>query len=355
MKINFASFFIVFIITVFSILHASAQNAADKVEGKVETKLENKMENIVGKKWGLSHYIEIYINETDTLFSVRDCEKEFLELKEDESYRFSTFDRTENGMWQTENDSTFVLKRLNGKVLRRYEIYGISSKKNATDGFDSLAILDITQRNTYLEVYAECKSKDGNQFYDSRSLFQETVGWGIVGGIQYYYSPVLELGIAKAKWNWRKTFFAVSLSGEIAPFNNSFKERYEPTDYDNFGNVIDSVQTSPWNNYHGISLTGWTQSWIALGGAATIHTDGKKVNPGVRILMGVSPRTLFGEGNFGKISNGLHLTYSYQFVFAKAGYDRIITNLNRHSFSLRFVIPVKTKEIETRKILDYEN
>ncbi|AFM04020.1 hypothetical protein Fleli_1602 [Bernardetia litoralis DSM 6794] len=346
MKIKFTLFFAIFLISfsVFSLV--SAQDTSNNLKGK----LENKMKNITGKKWGLAHYIEIYVDESDTLFSMRDCEKEFLELNEDKSYNFSAFDRTEKGTWQTENDSTFVLKKLNGKVLRRYEIYGISS----TGNFDSMAILDITQRNTYLEVYAECKPNDVSQFYDSRSLFQETVGWGIVGGIQYYHSPVLEFGIAKAKWNWKKTFFAVSLSGEIAPFNNSFKEEYEIR-YNDVGGVIDSVQTSPWNNYYGLALTGWTQSWVALGGAATIHTDGEKINPGLRILMGVSPRTLFGSGNAGKIGNGLHLTYSYNFIFAKAGLDKIINNLNRHAFSLRFVIPVKTREVETRKILNYEN
>jgi len=348
MKIQFNLFFAVFVTTIFSFSFVSAQDTAEKTEEKLESMLEKKMKNITGKKWGLAHYIEIYMDESDTLFSVRDCEKEFLELKEDKSYNFSAFDRTETGTWQTENDSTFVLKKPNGKILRRYEIYGISS----TGKFDSMAILDITQRNTYLEVFAECKPNDVSQFYDSRSLFQETVGWGIVGGIQYYYSPVLELGIAKAKWNWKKTFFAVSLSGEIAPFNNSFKKEYEIRQV---AGGVDSVQTSPWNNYYGLALTGWTQSWVALGAAATVHTDGAKINPGVRILMGVSPRTLFGNGNAGKIGNGLHLTYSYNFVFAKAGFNQVITNLNRHAFSLRFVIPVKTREVETRKILDYEN
>ncbi len=349
MKIKFTLSFAVFIIAIFSFSFFSSQDTVDVSKGKLEGKLKNTMKNVVGKKWGLAHYIEVYINESDTLFSVRDCEKEFLELKEDKSYNFSAFDRTEKGTWQTENDSTFVLKKPNGKVLRRYEIYGVSS----TGNFDSLAILDITQRNTYLEVYAECKKDDVSQFYDSRSLFQETVGWGIVGGIQYYYSPVLELGIAKAKWNWKKSFFAVSLSGEIAPFNSSFKKEYERRDNSTGG--VDSIQTSPWNNYYGLALTGWTQSWVALGGAATVYTDGDKINPGVRILMGVSPRTLFGSGNAGKIGNGLHFTYSYNFIFAKAGFNQVITNLNRHAFSLRFVIPVKTREVETRKILDYEN
>ncbi len=349
MKIKFTLFFAVLLVTFSSSYLVSAQNTAEQKEGK----LENKMKNITGKKWSLAHYIEIYVDESDTLFSVRDCEKEFLELKDDKSYNFSAFDRTEKGTWQTENDSTFVLKKPNGKVLRRYEIYGVSSTGNFANGFDSMAILDITQRNTYLEVFAECKPNDASQFYDSRSLFQETVGWGIVGGVHYYYSPVLELGIAKAKWNWKKTFFAVSLSGEIAPFNNSFKEEYELRQ--NSTGIIDSIQTSPWNNYYGLALTGWTQSWVALGGAATVHTDGEKINPGVRILMGVSPRTLFGNGNAGKIGNGLHFTYSYNFIFAKAGFNQVITNLNRHAFSLRFVIPVKTQEVETRKILDYEN
>lgn len=349
MKIKFTLFLALFLIAFSLFSFVSAQDTADKQKGK----LENKMKNITGKKWGLAHYIEIYLDEADTLFSVRDCEKEFLELKDDKSYNFSAFDRTEKGTWEAENDSTFILKKPNGKILRRYEIYGASSTGNVTSGFDSMAILDITQRNTYLEVYAECKPNDASVFYDSRSLFKETVGWGIVGGVQYYYSPVLELGIAKAKWNWKKTFFAVSLSGEIAPFNNSFKKEYELRQSST--GVIDSIQTSPWNNYYGLALTGWTQSWIALGGAATIHTDGDKINPGVRILMGVSPKTLFGNGNAGKIGNGLHLTYSYNFIFAKAGLNKIITNLNRHAFSLRFVIPVKTKEVETRKILDYEN
>ncbi len=344
MKIKFTLFFTLFIFILCSFSGVIAQNTADNLGGKIE----NKMKNITGKKWGLAHYIEIYVNESDTLFSVRDCEKEFLELKNDKSYNFSAFDRTETGTWQTENDSTFILKKPNGKVLRRYEIYGISS----TGSLDSMAILDITQRNTYLEVYAECKPNDASQFYDSRSLFQETVGWGLVGGIQYYKSPVLELGIAKAKWNWKKTFFAVSLSGEIAPFNESFKEEYEIRQT-SIG--ADSVQISPWKNYYGLALTGWTQSWVALGGAATIHTDGDKINPGVRILMGVSPRTLFGGGNMGKIGNGLHLTYSYQFLIVPQGIDKVINNLNRHAFSLRFVIPVKTREVETRKILDYEN
>lgn len=343
MKIKLTLFLSIFLISFSVVSFVSAQNKAER--------LENKMKNITGKKWGLAHYIEIYVDESDTLFSVRDCEKEFLELNEDKSYNFSAFDRTEKGTWQTENDSTFVLKKPNGKVLRRYEIYGISST-GTTNGFDSMAILDITQRNTYLEVYAECKKDDVSQFYDSRSLFPETVGWGIVGGVHYYYSPVLELGIAKAKWNWKKTFFAVSLSGEVAPFNNSFEEEYELRET---STGIDSVQISPWNNYYGLALTGWTQSWVALGGAATIHTDGDKINPGVRILMGLSPRTLFGAGNAGKIGNGLHFTYSYNFVFAGAGFNQVVTNLNRHAFSLRFVIPVKTREIETRKILDYEN
>lgn len=336
MKIKFALFFIVFVPIYFTFSFVSAQNKT------------NKMENIIGKKWGLAHYIEVYGSESDTLFSVRDCEKEFLELKQDKTYNFSAFDRTEKGTWQTENDSTFILKKPNGKILRKYEIYGISSQGN----FDSMAILDITQRNTYLEVYAECKPNEVSQFYDSRGLFPETVGWGIVGGIHYFKSPVLEIGIAKAKWNWKKTFFAVSLSGEIAPFNASFKEKYDILESP-LGN--DTVQVAPWKNYYGLALTGWTQSWVALGGAATLHTDGDKINPGVRILMGVSPRTLLGKGNLGKFGNGLHFTYSYQFVFAKAGFNKIITNLNRHAFSLRFVIPVKTKEVETRKILDYEN
>lgn len=346
MKIKFTLSLATFL-TIFSLFSfVLAQNVADNPDGK----LENKMKNITGKKWGLAHYIEIYIDESDTLFSMRDCEKEFLELNDDKSYNFSAFDRTEKGTWQTENDSTFVLKKPNGKILRRYEIYGVSS----IGKFDSIAILDITQRNTYLEVYAECKSDDVSQFYDSRSLFQETIGWGVVGGIQYYYSPVLELGIAKAKWNWKKTFFAVSLSGEIAPFNNSFKEESEVR-YNNVGTPIDTTQISPWNNYYGLALTGWTQSWVALGAAATIHTDGEKINPGVRILMGVSPRTLFGGGNMGKIGNGLHFTYSYQFLIVPQGFDKVIQNLNRHAFSLRFVIPVKTREVETRKVLNYDN
>ncbi|WP_338760005.1 hypothetical protein WAF17_12770 [Bernardetia sp. ABR2-2B] len=349
MKIKFTLFFAVFILISYSFSFVAAQDTTNKTTGK----LENKMKNIIGKKWGLAHYIEVYIDESDTLFSVRDCEKEFLELKEDNSYNFSAFDRTEKGTWQTENDSTFVLKKTNGKVLRRYEIYGVSSQPNSKSSFDSMAILDITQRNTYLEVYAECKASDVSQFYDSRSLFKETVGWGIVGGVHFYKSPVLEIGIAKAKWNWKKTFFAVSLSGEIAPFNTSFKEEYELRE--NSLGTIDSIQISPWNNYYGLALTGWTQSWVALGGAATIHTDGDKINPGVRILMGVSPRDLFGNGSAGKIGNALHLTYSYQFLFASQGLNKIIANLNRHAFSLRFVIPVKTRETETRKILDYEN
>ncbi len=348
MKIKSFLFFTFLITTIFSCPFVFAQNVADTVEIKLENKLGNTIKNIMGKKWGLAHYIEVYGSQADTLFSVRDCQKEFLKLNEDNSYNFSAFDRTENGIWQTQNDSTFVLKKPNGKVLRKYEIYGISS----TGKFDSIAILDITQRNTYLEVYAECKPNDVSQFYDSRALFEETVGWGIVGGIQYYKSPVLELGIARAKWNWKKTFFAVSLSGEIAPFNSSFKEKYK-TDETPFG--VDTIQTSPWNNYYGLALTGWTQSFVALGGAATIHTDGEKTNPGIRILMGVSPKTLLGGGNLGQIANGLHFTYSYHFVFAKAGFDKVIQNLNRHAFSLRFVIPVKTSQVETRKILDYEN
>lgn len=342
MKIKFALSFLLLFFLSSSLSFVTAQDSSNK--------LENKMKNITGKKWGLAHYIEIYIDQSDTLFSVRDCEKEFLKLNEDQTYSFSAFDRTEQGTWQTETDSTFVLKKPNGKVLRKYEIYGVSSNGN----YDSVAILDITQRNTYLEVYAECKADEKSQFYDSRSLFKETVGWGIVGGFHYYKSPVLELGIAKAKWNWKNTFFAVSLSGEVAPFNNSFKEEFEVRTNVQ-GVPIDTVQISPWNNYYGLALTGWTQSWVALGAAATVHTDGEKVNPGVRILMGVSPRTLFGGGNVGKITNGLHLTYSYQFLIVPNGIDKVITNLNRHAFSLRFVIPTKTREVETRKILDYEN
>jgi hypothetical protein len=93
MKIKFTLFLSVFLITfsLFSIV--SAQNT----ENKQTSKLENTMKNIAGKKWGLAHYVEIYIDESDTLFSVRDCEKEFLELKEDKSYNFSAFDRTEKG------------------------------------------------------------------------------------------------------------------------------------------------------------------------------------------------------------------------------------------------------------------
>ncbi|WP_027002804.1 hypothetical protein [Hugenholtzia roseola] len=291
-----------------------------------------------GEKWGLALFIEAFA-EGDTLFELRDCKMEYLHFIDGKKYEYATYDRKITGNYIIEKDSFLILQNEKGKVVRTLEFYGQSK--------DSLVLMDITQRNNYLEVYKICGENSEKEYFDSRQIYQETQADGLLLGLQMYKSPVLEIGLAKARWAWNKHFFAASLGLEVAPFNSSFKEEIEIRqlplgDTGQFRN--DTLQLSPWNNYYGLNLSFWTQGYAAFGLGATVHTDFEKVNTGLRFMAGVSPKRLLG-----KAGNALHLVYSYNFLFIGEGKE-IIQNLNRHAFSLRMVIPYKKQNKEVRRI-----
>jgi hypothetical protein len=291
-----------------------------------------------GEKWGLALFIEAFA-EGDTLFELRDCKMEYLHFIDEKKYEYATYDKKITGNYFIEKDSFLILKNEKGKTVRILEFYGQSR--------DSLVLMDISQRNNYLEVYKLCGENSEKEYFDSRRIYQETHAYGVLVGLQMYKSPVFEIGLAKARWAWNKQFFAASVGLEVAPFNNSFKEKIEIRrlplgDSGQFRN--DTLQLSPWNNYYGLNFSFWTQGYTAFGLGATVHTDFEKVNTGLRFMAGISPKRLLG-----KAGNALHLVYSYNFLFIGEGKE-IIQNLNRHAFSLRMVIPYQKQNKEVRRI-----
>jgi hypothetical protein len=273
---------------------------------------QNLNERLAGK-WGLSHYIEFLGDEQDTLFTVHDCQNEYISFDKNTNYQFLSTRRAYKGKWSVDKDSLLYLKKSNGKVRVTMMVREISDDK-----------LVLTS-NQYMEVYFRCQDDD-TQTEDTREEAEEEKIKGILVGIHMQTgddqgdtlgssNPFIEVGLASGKFSWNRTYFGWSAG----------------------------IEAAPWVGTYGANFSLWSQKSLAYGLNLNTYTDFTDVNVGMKVMLGFSPRFL---GEFGERS---HFIYAYNLFFLGEGVKPIV-DVHKHSFAFRTIIPLKIKTKKVRVI-----
>jgi hypothetical protein len=260
---------------------------------------------ITGKRWGLSLFIQKNGNLYDTIFRVRDCQNEFIEITNDG--KFLSTDLNKEGKWQIEGKQ-LVLKKQGNWHYKTLEIAYISE--------DSLALFDYGKgknQDIFIETYKICGLED-KTFLDTREIKTVRKSWGLVGGVQQFNNTYAVLGVAKAKFEWNNVFYAAGILTELAP----------------------------WHEHYGLNLNFWSEDILVYGASVVGFTNFSKMAVGFRPMLGFSTARLTHKNNF-----TLHLTYSYTLLFSEDKWDKI----NRHAIALRMYIPTFGSKKEVRKII----
>jgi hypothetical protein len=311
-KMPFFFFFIIFL--VYSQISVAQNN--------------DRFEKLVGKRWGLSYFIEQNANVYDTLLRGRNCNNEYMEITA--NGRFLSSDLDKEGTW-TLKDNTLLLKKASGLPYKLLTITKLTH--------DSLIVTDKKKKSddVFIEVYKVCDIND-TTFTDTREIKQINKNWGFVFGAQDFakasvlgtalISPYIELGISRSRVEWNGVVYAASLNFE----------------------------TAPWRSIYGTSLNFWSEDFFFYGVGVTnyfyplqkslTNTETKNIF-GFRPMLGLSSaRWLKEEGLT------IHLIYSYNFFL---GQNEIGT-LNRHAIHLRCLVPIiKNKQAVRRIVREHGN
>lgn len=290
-----------------------------------------------GKKWGLYQFKEAVGTSTDTLFTVRDCGREYLMLTETE-YEYVSGVKYHRGTWSVNKDSILTLLKKNGKILVQCRVMRIDDK--------NMTIMEAQRLNIFIHEYQICTEKD-TLVSDTREAYPEKLIDAITIGAQTSQtSNLLEFGYTRAKISWNQNVYLMQFIAEANAWNSNLTRDKTIVVPDSIGQ--DYVIQVPRENVYGLQLNFMTQKWLAFGAGISAHTNMKTVLFGVRPIMGISFKFL---GDVGALS---HLVYGYNFLFLKDGYNKIIDDLNRHSVSLRISLPVKKRHRTIRKIIFFD-
>lgn len=296
----------IFILSLLGFLHQSfAQN-------------NDVLSKLVGKRWGLSYFIEQNANLYDTLIRVHDCQNEFIEITA--NGRFLTTDLEKEGTW-TLNGETLTLKKGSGS---KYKTLTITKLTN-----DTLIMTDKKKKSddVFIEVYKVCDIND-TTFIDTREIKEIRRSWSVIAGGQYFKAPFAELGLVRNRYEWNNVLYAASLNLELAP----------------------------WNSHYGASLNFWSEDILLYGAGVVGYVYEAKIKDvsskeivsnesalGVRPMLGLSLARLLHP--YGMTA---HLAYSYTFFL---GEGKKLDKLNQHAISLRVMIPFYNSKQKVRRIV----
>jgi hypothetical protein len=287
------------------------------------------------KKWGLSRFREMRGLEEDTLFTVKNCEKEYLWLSSDGLYEYATGVKIRHGKWKLTADSLLYLYKKNEKIFVALKIMKVDA--------ENLLVSETQRLNIFVHEYALCKEGD-TAVFDSRPEFIEKKIHAFALGSQFSMtSNMLELGYTRAKIAWNEQVYLFQALAEVNFWNSNLKRTkmvYRP---DSLGPDYE-IQV-PRENIYGLHLNFMTQRWFAGGAGISMNTNGKKFQFGVRPIIGFSFKFL---GDIGALSS---LVYSYNFLLLKEGFGIPIEDLNRSSVTLRIGIPVKKHFRKVNKLV----
>lgn len=273
--------------------------------GNIEAQNKDIRKLLVGKRWGLALFIQKNGNLYDTVFRVRDCQNEYLEITSDD--KFLSTDLKKEGTWKLEGN-LISLTKASGFRYKTLKIEYISE--------DSLALFDYgkdEKQDVFIETYKICGLED-KTFEDTREIKEIRKSWGFIAGVQQFDNTYVQLGVANTKFEWNNVFYAAGLIAEVAP----------------------------WYNRYGLSANFWSED-IALYGAGLVsYTDFESIVVGFRPMVGLSAARLLQ-------SEGLtaHLTYSYTVLFAEKKWEHI----NRHAITFRMYVPFKKTSKRVRRII----
>jgi hypothetical protein len=292
--------------------------------------------NAVGRRWGLRYFIEKYPVKTekemrsalkeqktvvtdtdgkqaviDTLIKVHDCQQEFLELRNNNT--FSSTNVEDGGTWSFTSNNEITFRKANGAKYMKTKVNFASA--------DSLILVDDENPNDiFIQVFKVCALND-TTFADSREVYKIWNIWGVTGGVQWWeQNTLLELGITRwRQFEWNRAIYAFSANLEIDPVNGM----------------------------HGASLNLWSEDkFFAYGIAATTHTDFKNTFVGIKPLLGLSLNRLFSNSGY-----TIHALYGYNFNIGSNQSDFV----NRHSITVRFNLPFKRTFRNVVRKADQEN
>ncbi len=260
---------------------------------------------LVGKRWGLSLFIQKNANVYDTIFRVRDCQGEYIEITGDN--RFLSTDLNKEGSWKLNGD-LLELRKSSGGKYKTLKIAYLSE--------DSLTLLDEGAKptdDTFIETYKIC-GLDDNTFIDTREIKTIRKSWGITAGLQQFQNSYFHLGIANAKFEWNNVFYAAGAG----------------------------IETSTWSGHYGLNVNFWSEDIAVYGAGLVAITDFNKVVPGFRPMLGISSARLTHYDDF-----TIHLAYSYTFLLGSFKDN----NINRHAINLRFYVPFGGSTRKVRRII----
>lgn len=265
-------------------------------------------DQLAGERWGLEHMIQPYEARqiSDTLFSAIDCQNEFLELREDNTYTLRAQDKRYNGTWEVSADSMLYLKKKNDKPRTLMRVMTASRER--------LKVVEIFKGQTFIYDYFRCTEANQDRSEDTRQSFEVTRFTGITTGIHAVDQSV-EVGLAWGKVNWDKLFWATGPSLEFAP----------------------------WNDLYGASWGFWSNKGFAVGLHLNAFTDLETVQ------LGLEPGIGFGLPFLGERGRYAQIVYSYNFLFLDDQTEPL-PQIARHNISLRMVWPFRREVYQVRKL-----
>jgi hypothetical protein len=277
------------------------------------------------RKWGLSEFREVRGFEEDTLFSLRNCEKEYLILRRDGQFEYATGVKLRHGKWSVNQDSIISLKKSDGKILVQFKILKLDETK--------LKVSETQRLNIFVHEYTLCGENEKEVFDSRPEFYEKKIHALVIGGQGSRITNMFEAGYTRAFIAWNEQAYLLQVLAEVNTWNKNLFRTQTVVVPDSVGPDYE-IQV-PRENIYGLHVNFMTQRLFAGGVGLSANTNGKKVQFGVRPIIGISFKFL---GDIGALSS---LTYSYNFLFIKDGFNVPIEDLNRGSVSLRIGIPVK--------------
>ncbi len=271
------------------------------------------------KTWGLEHYIQNIGLLGDTLFSVHNCQEEFLRLEADGTYTYRSNELALSGHWEIADSAMILLRNEKNKIKLRFFVERLTP--------DSLVVAEVYKKGYFTNVFVVCNPKD-SRIEDSRVSYNTYQIQGMNAAISasvFQADTVLksnvgiELGYSKGRLLWNNTYGGGAVSAEL--------------------NVPSQAMC--------VSVGGYMNSSLALSTHLVAYTNFTTVQTGLRLGIGYSPRKALGY--FSRLT---HLTLNYNFMFVKDGVD-IIGNANAFTFTLRSIIAFKKDKHIDKRIVNY--
>jgi hypothetical protein len=257
---------------------------------------------LLGKRWGLRYFIEQTNNLYDTLIRVHDCQNEFIEITA--NGRFLSTDLRKEGRWSLNGD-LLKLRKSSGGKYKNVRIKYLTK--------DSLVLVDDeVVTDVFIETYKLCDLTD-TTFIDTREIKEVRKSWGMTVGGQTFRGTFVELGLANAKFEWNKVFYAAHAA----------------------------IEAAPWQNNYGIAANVWSEDIALYGMGIVSYTDFKDAIVGFRPMLGLSANRLLNQ------TWTAHIAYSYTFFLGLKKFD----NINQHAITLRAYIPFSNSVKKVRRII----